>query len=269
MSLTVDCCGIAERPFRLDDYYDTSNWWHRRWAWQNSHVTNHIPSSLRITQPITKSNSARPARPRYSLRSLLANLHLLLCVPSFSRWPLELRFFSPDVHTAFQGVSTQALASLRSSLPIVIDFPHATSARAEVEAKSISTSIGIAEPALRGLAAVAINYVPYRKHVWKSKDIMDFEREGSCPICNEKLRHDAGIYTVCPHKGCESVSHLSCLSRHFLDSDTDKDAIVPIQGTCKDCGKITRWVDIAKDVTLRMRGEKEVTKLLKLSEHSC
>jgi structure-specific endonuclease subunit SLX1 len=114
-----------------------------------------------------------------------------------------------------------------------------------------------------GLAALAVDYSPHRAYIEKSKDIIDFEREGSCSICSEKLKHGAGIYTICPHAGCESVSHLSCLSQHFLDGEANKEAIIPIQGNCKDCGSLVRWVDIMKDVTLRMRGEKEATKLLK------
>jgi structure-specific endonuclease subunit SLX1 len=194
--------------------------------------------------------------------SLLANLHLLLRVPSFSRWPLELRFFAPDVHEAFLRVSAQALDSLRPSLPIILDFPPAASTKAAEQL--LLAGPQSANQALHGIAALAIDYAPHRAHVEKSKDILDFEREGACSVCSETLDHGAGIYTVCPHAGCESVSHLACLARHFLNSEPDRDAIVPIQGTCKDCGKLTRWVDIVKDVTLRMRGEKEVTKLLKL-----
>jgi structure-specific endonuclease subunit SLX1 len=127
-----------------------------------------------------------------------------------------------------------------------------------------------------GIAALPLTYIPQKKHVEKSKAIIDFEREGSCSICSQDLIHDGGIYAICPHPGCESVSHLTCLSKSFLEGEsgqrsnngesnnTDQDpALVPIAGKCKGCGGTLKWVDVVKEVTLRMRGVEEVEKLLK------
>lgn len=96
----------------------------------------------------------------------------------------------------------------------------------------------------------------------KGKNIIDFEREGSCAICHDQLEHRDGIYTICPAPECESVTHLTCLSQHFLKDN--EDSLVPIKGRCPSCGKEHRWVDIVKELTLRMRGQKEVEKLLKV-----
>lgn len=66
---------------------------------------------------------------------------------------------------------------------------------------------------------------------------------------------------------------MTCLSKSFLEAESkgknelsniDEDqALVPLEGKCKDCGGTMLWVDIVKEVTLRMRGAKEVDRLLK------
>jgi structure-specific endonuclease subunit SLX1 len=128
----------------------------------------------------------------------------------------------------------------------------------------------------RGIAALPLTYVPHKQHVEKGKAIIEFEREGSCSICSQDLIHDRGIYAICPHPGCESVSHLTCLSKSFLEGETGEHgsnrelsvtdrgpALVPMIGKCKCCGRAMKWLDVVKEVTLRMRGVKEVEGLLK------
>jgi structure-specific endonuclease subunit SLX1 len=114
-----------------------------------------------------------------------------------------------------------------------------------------------------GIEALCVDYRDMKAQVEKGKEIVDFEREGSCSLCHTELEHDAGIYAICPHPGCESVTHLACLSTEFLKGD-EKGALVPIQGTCPECKKETRWVDVVKETSLRMRGQKEVEKLLRV-----
>ncbi len=92
-------------------------------------------------------------------------------------------------------------------------------------------------------------------------DVFEFEREGSCSVCNKNLEHEAGIYAICPSLGCEAVAHLTCLSKHFLNNEPD--VILPVSGTCPRCKTELRWVDVAKELSLRMRGQKEVEKLLR------
>jgi structure-specific endonuclease subunit SLX1 len=99
--------------------------------------------------------------------------------------------------------------------------------------------------------------------VEKTKDIIDFEREGECGICHEELAHDEGIYTICPSPGCETVTHITCLSRHFLKGEA-QDVLVPIKGHCPGCKAESIWADVVKELSLRMRGQKEVEKLLKV-----
>jgi structure-specific endonuclease subunit SLX1 len=106
-----------------------------------------------------------------------------------------------------------------------------------------------------------VDYSNEKPHVEKGKNVVDFERGGSCTICQSDFEHDGGIYTICPNPGCESVTHLACLGQHFLKDDTD--ALVPVEGQCPTCNAELRWIDQVKEISLRIRGQKEVEKLLK------
>jgi structure-specific endonuclease subunit SLX1 len=115
--------------------------------------------------------------------------------------------------------------------------------------------------ATHGIRALGIDYTSQKPHVEKAKNIVDFEQEGSCAVCHSDLEHDPGIYAICPTPDCEAVSHMVCLSKHFLEGE--EDSLLPIKGTCPNCKTELRWVDIAKELSLRLRGQKEVEKLLK------
>jgi len=229
-----------------------------RWAWQNPHITLHIPPESRLQHAAGKKRSGHPKRPRHTVTSLLSNLHLLLRVPSFSRWPLEIRFFSGDVHKSWLKWCKTAREPIRSSIPIITDFPPVV-----VEDSEDNGSPKSKKPkATHGIAALDIEYLGAKQHVLKGKEIVEFEQEGACTVCQADLEHEAGIYSICPAPGCDSVTHLTCLSKHFLKND--ESSIVPVQGNCPSCNTELMWVDVVKELTLRMRGRKEVEKLLKV-----
>jgi structure-specific endonuclease subunit SLX1 len=45
--------------------------------------------------------------------------------------------------------------------------------------------------------------------------------------------------------------------------EEEEDSLLPIKGKCPSCKSELRWIDIAKELSLRLRGQKEVQKLLK------
>ena len=230
-----------------------------RWAWQNPHITLHIAPETRLVHATQKKRSGHPKRPPHSMLSLLSNLHLLLRVPSFARWPLSLRFFAPDVHKAWIKYCKTA-EPLRPSLPVIEDFPPVDAKREP------STSLGGRKrKRSHGIEALDIVYSEQKPHVEKARDIVAFEREGTCAVCSKELDHDGGIYTICPAPECEAVSHITCLSRHFLQQDPNSagTSLVPIQGHCPSCKTELKWIQVVKELTLRVRGQKIVEKLLK------
>ena len=101
-----------------------------------------------------------------------------------------------------------------------------------------------------------------KDHVAKSKAVFDFEREGNCIVCRAALLPDEGIYAICPNTGCEGVGHVTCWSKHLLSPDSS-DEVVPVSGECPSCGGRVKWGDMMKELSLRLRGQKEMEKLLK------
>jgi structure-specific endonuclease subunit SLX1 len=144
-------------------------------------------------------------------------------------------------------------------LPVVADFsgPAENILRDQAEEPA---QPGLAT--LRGIHTLPVDYEPIRDYVAKGKDVFDFERQGSCIICHEAMAHGEGIYAICTNSGCEGVGHLDCWSRHMLPSQ-DGENILPMQGTCPKCQGPVSWGGMMTELTLRLRGAKEVDGLLK------
>lgn len=223
------------------------------WAWQNSHMTRHIPTEQRITEArSTKRVNARtgrsrrrPTRPRLGLTEQLANLHLLLRVDSFRPWPLEVCFFCEDVHRVWRTWSERVGASIREGVKVVLD----------------------AGPGTTGIKSLGLGYGPLKPHLQKSLGILADKTGVDCAVCNEAVDKNGNILlAICPKDGCESVTHLTCLSDHFLAEETGNEgAVLPTEGSCPTCNSSLRWADIVRELSLRRRGQKEVEKLLKTS----
>lgn len=224
-----------------------------RWALANSHVSLHIPSEDRISVSTQRKKNGAPKRPRLGLVSVLSNLHLLLRVPSFARWPLTLHFFKKDVYKAWEGHEASVDEPTAETLNIEADFgPEG----AEASSSQAETPWGI--------HALPLDYKPLKDYAEKARGVFTFEREGSCVHCKGEMPPGKGLYAVCPNEECEAVGHLACWSQHVLDGDDKgKGAVVPVQGTCPSCKGWVRWGDMMKELTLRVRGPKEVDKLLK------
>jgi structure-specific endonuclease subunit SLX1 len=150
--------------------------------------------------------------------------------------------------------------SIRDSIPIIQDYASPDQVSSGDEGASSPKSKK--RKTTHGIAGLAVDYTNQKSYVEKAKEIVEFEREGSCAICKSDLEHDDGIYTICPSPGCESVTHMTCLSKHFLAGD--EETLVPIKGNCPSGNTELRWVDVVKELSLRMRGQKEVEKLLKV-----
>lgn len=190
--------------------------------------------------------------------SVMSNIHLLLGVPSFLRWPLRLHFFAPTAYTAWQASCEAATVPARDGLQVATDFgPKRTASR---QAASVQ---GEALEATWGIHALTLDYAPMKAYVEKTRSITSFEREGNCVVCDEELDHAKGLHVVCSNGNCEGVGHLECWSRHLLQQEGEPEQVMPTQGRCPKCLGAVQWGDMMKELTLRERGAKEVDKLLK------
>ena len=226
-----------------------------RWAWQNSHMTRHIPADQRLAEArvVSRVNSKsgrvrrRPTRPILGLTGHLANLQLLLRAESFRPWPLEVRFFCEDVHRAWCARTERVAPALRDGVEVVLDVDSATG----------------------GVERLEIGYQSSKQHLQKSVRILNQDRDLVCDVCRSSVDRTGSVVTLtCPHGRCRSVSHLTCLAGHFIrssagaDADAAETAILPTRGSCPRCKKAVRWIDLVKEASLRERGDKDLAKLL-------
>jgi structure-specific endonuclease subunit SLX1 len=117
------------------------------------------------------------------------------------------------------------------------------------------------EAQARGIHALPLNYEPMKHYVAKGQELFEFERLGDCVVCRAPMPPGEGLYAICSNPGCDGAGHLSCWSRHFL-AGAEADNVLPVQGQCPKCAGTVDWGDMMKELTLRLRGEKEVKKLL-------
>ncbi|KAF1346112.1 hypothetical protein BDV97DRAFT_378986 [Delphinella strobiligena] len=229
------------------------------WAWQNTHLTRHIAAEERITQahrrtrtsPKTGRTRTRTGRPRVSLTDKLSNLHILLRAKSFERWPLEIRFFAEDVFKFWERCTAKMPEKLRSSIKVGMHMPVINQGIAEED-----------EQASKGINALDVTFQPMKPMIEKSQ-ILLAGSNSCCAVCHDPVDPAQSLLLVCVEERCESVSHLNCLSKHFLDVEQGPNAILPIEGRCPTCKTTLRWSDLVKDLSLRMRGEKEVVEMFR------
>lgn len=182
----------------------------------------------------------RPNRPRYSLSDKLINLHLLLRASSFDRWPLRVRFFAEDVWKAW-GKCTEKFFG-RDGLRKGIQM--------ELEEE--------------GIEGLEIGYAGSKRVVEKGRERFGEGGEsGDCGVCQAQCPEGGAATVVCSAEGCDMVAHVGCLSDSFLVEEGNEVAIVPTQGHCPACKTQLQWVNLIKELTLRMRGEKEIAALFK------
>ncbi|KAF2467801.1 uncharacterized protein BDR25DRAFT_291167 [Lindgomyces ingoldianus] len=234
------------------------------WAWQNTHLTRHIQRDVRVARieemqsrgkKTTGSPSKPRARPPMSLKARLENLHYLLRVKSFVRWPLQVRFFAPDVFTLWETYTTKMTPRLRGS--ILIQLTPAELPIATPKPTAESQVIGI--PSV--IQAIPVAYEDCKMHVEKSKALVEDGKTSRCGVCRDQLHPSKSLILICPVGSCRFISHMSCLSRKFLAEEGVPFSLVPIQGTCPRCRSPLEWSTLVKELSLRTRGQKELEAL--------
>ena len=239
------------------------------WAWQNPHLTRHIAADERISFPTnkTKMNAKtgrarkRPGRPSITLRNQLANLYLLLRSPSFSKWPLQVRFFNQDAYHAWQDCCEAATAELPDSIPVIVDLQQdgllAIPSSSQREARKQDDEVG-----LGGIQGLDTTYASYRHVLEKSQFLIADSEDLRCAVCHGPMKHGLDLIVVCSSDSCNALSHVACLSKHFL-RDQGPRTIIPDKGKCPGCQTNLDWSDLVTEMTLRLRAPKQVQKVLK------
>ncbi|KAM3417890.1 Structure-specific endonuclease subunit SLX1 [Cercospora zeina] len=236
------------------------------WAWQNPQLTRHIAPDSRITQaamttrisPKTGKARKRSKRPRLSLTDRLRNLHLLLRARSFRQWPLKLTFYYEDVFRVWSKLIEQTTERLPNGLQVALDEPSRNSRNSkQSDGEHAATERS-------GIHGLDLDYVKLKGHLEKSRAILSADEHNlKCSICKKVLPTSGAATLVCPSDGCAAVSHLQCLATHFRKGLEEEEIVVRSSGFCPGCHSETQWTDLVKELSLRMRGEKEIKTIFK------
>jgi structure-specific endonuclease subunit SLX1 len=233
------------------------------WAWQNTHATRHIEKDVRdarrdeLQKGKKNASPAKRARPPMSLEARLKNLHHLLGAGSFSRWPLHLRFFAPDVFAQWERHIAKLKTKLRESVTVQLIPAELPKLAADVQDEMRTHFI----PEV--IRAIPVAYEDCKPYIEKSKSTLEDERRQNCGVCRKKANTDYSLILICPVDTCQAVSHLACLSQKFLAEERNKEALVPMEGTCPSCYSPIRWSTMIKELSLRLHGENELKALFK------
>ncbi|KAI9781213.1 MAG: Slx4p interacting protein [Candelina submexicana] len=202
-----------------------------------------------------------------SLTDKLSNLHLLLRVHSFARWPLEVRFFSEDVYNVWKRWAERVDSRIRNGIKISLDLKQVSSTEPELldgtPGSSQARSKARVTTGKEGLEGVSVSYDPLKDSVEKGLFMLADGESVDCGVCKVSMGRDPSSALLCPERGCRMVSHLTCLSKTFLAQEENEGAIVPTEGRCPGCNARQKWVDLVKERSLRTRGKREVEKLMK------
>ncbi|KAJ4377598.1 Slx4p interacting protein [Neocucurbitaria cava] len=233
------------------------------WAWQNTHATRHIERDVRdarldeLQKGKKGSSPSRRRRPSMSLEARLKNLHHLLGVGSFSRWPLHLRFFATDVFAQWERHTAKLATKLRKSIAIQLTPAELPKLAADVRVEMQTHFI----PGV--IRAIPVAYEDCKTYVEKSRAVLEEGRRRSCVVCKKEAVASKSLVLICPIESCQTVSHMTCLSKKFLVEEGNQDALVPIEGTCPSCRSPIRWSALMKELSLRIHGEEELKVMFK------
>jgi len=193
-----------------------------------------------------------------SMKAVLANIHLLLRVPAFARWPLSVRFFVEDLYSGWEAHCNTKCGPLKA---VEVELDLRKSERSKSPSPPPGRRTGgkakqFAPTGEGGLQGLDITNPHLDRHMQKARDLL---RDGDikCGVCAGGFAHDGEApAVVCPHAFCDHVAHLRCLSQVFLQTDI-KHEVLPTEGVCPECKKSTKWVDLVKELSSRTRGKPE------------
>lgn len=231
------------------------------WAWQHPFRTRHISEQER-GEPGSKKKI--PLR----MRQCIPFLQMLLRSKTFARWPLQVKFFAADAHKEWQ----RYLASSTKSLPSWISVRHVSDdARPVPNPRKSRKAPQVPAPPEEAVPPdepqpsiddIDATYFPMKSRIAGSVEQLT-NKKLSCSVCSGGLDNGHDRILTCSHDGCDMTSHLQCLSARFLRAGEQLDTLLPTMGACPNCCGTLMWSDLVKDLSLRMRGDVHVKKLLK------
>ena len=114
-----------------------------------------------------------------------------------------------------------------------------------------------------GIQGLDVGYNELKTHVEKSIFFLAEDEALKCAVCARNLGPQTAMALVCPQEGCMTASHVTCLATKFVEDEGAGAAVIPTSGRCPGCKKELQWIDLIKELSLRVRGEKEVAQMMR------
>lgn len=209
----------------------------------------------------SKTNK-RPRRPQITLDRGLTNLHVLLRVPSFSRWPLAVRFFSSDVHVAWEKIRKKTGGELRDGLRVSLDQRKVAPSMA-VDGTFVDPQTGRKRKhtpsGVGGIEGLDVSYSSLQMHVRKSVRLLAEPVTKRCSVCANDLETASSMVVACPADECSAMFHMACITQQ-----RSADSILPVSISCPHCRSEHMWVDLVKELSIRVRAGKDLVQLTRV-----
>ena len=201
-----------------------------------------------------------------SLETRISNLHLLLRVPSFSRWPLQVRFFYQDVYEKWQHWNKTVDSSIRDGIKVLLDMKQSEETIDTCKLPSSTQAKGERNRETQGKGGVEgldVGYSELKDHIEKSISCLAEHEAFKCAICAKEMGPKSVTALYCNQEACRTVSHLTCLATRFVEDEGANAAVTPVSGKCPGCKEELLWIDLVKQLTLRLRGQREVVQMMR------
>ncbi|RDX52473.1 hypothetical protein OH76DRAFT_160793 [Lentinus brumalis] len=209
------------------------------WAWQHPNVSRHL-----------RDNGGQAVfNQTGKLKYMNTNVRVARSMVSshpYNTWPLSVTLFTEEAEKAWNhAAKAVGMPPLPSGLKVLTELEG-------VDGKSGKSGSGRTEP----IDVTDDTFTS--EHLHKASTVFSAGSALKCSICQEPIQHDVDPLSValCPSSSCTAVSHLSCLSRRFLDAQPASSSadIIPRGGTCKSCGTYVLWGDVIRGCYRRREG---------------
>jgi len=121
---------------------------------------------------------------------------------------------------------------------------------------------------VKGIHALKVTHAPLKPHIEKSQALLASPQ--NCTLCCSPLPLSGASTLTCSSSSCHSKAHLTCLATHFLNKENSSKeptnatpSLLPTTGSCPSCHTPLHWRDLVQELSLRMRGSKELEVLFK------
>ncbi|KAI9060064.1 hypothetical protein FKP32DRAFT_1656902 [Trametes sanguinea] len=208
------------------------------WAWQHPHISRHLRDN--------DGNAMFTGGGRF--KYLNANVKVARSMVSshpYNTWPLSVTIFTEEAEKAWLNSNKDA------AMPPLPPGIKVTTELEAVDGKSGKTGTGRCGP-------IDVMDTQFTSgHLQKASAVFSPNQHLECSICHEEIVENDDPLTIalCPTNACQAVSHLRCLSGHFLSSQPSTSSdIIPRGGTCTACHSYILWGDVIRGCYRRHKG---------------